>query len=50
MIQLVAIWARRLIVETGKVLLDRLNINGFVVGNKAMYDDVAKMMRAFGEH
>ncbi len=34
----------------GRVLLDRLNINGFVTGNKAMYDDVAKMMRAFGEH
>jgi phosphonate transport system substrate-binding protein len=34
----------------GKRLLDRLNIDGFVVGNKRMYDDVAKMMRAFGEH
>lgn len=35
---------------TGKMLLDRLNIDGFVPGSKSMYDDVAKMMRAFGEH
>ena len=35
---------------SGKALLDRLNISGFVVGDKRMYDDVAKMMRAFGEH
>ena len=34
----------------GKLLLDRLNINGFVIGEKRMYDDVAKMMRAFGEN
>jgi phosphonate transport system substrate-binding protein len=33
----------------GKILLDRLNISGFVQGHKSMYDDVAKMMRAFGE-
>jgi phosphonate transport system substrate-binding protein len=33
----------------GKLLLDRLNLSGFVTGNKTMYDDVAKMMRAFGE-
>ena len=33
----------------GKGLLDRLNISGFVTGHKSMYDDVAKMMRAFGE-
>lgn len=35
---------------TGKQLLERLNLDGFVTGNKAMYDDVAKMMQAFGEH
>lgn len=35
---------------TGKLLLDRLNIDGFVAGDKSMYDDVAKMMRAFGEY
>lgn len=35
---------------TGKLLLDRLNIDGFVPGNKGMYEDVAKMMRAFGEY
>jgi len=33
----------------GKRLLERLNLDGFVVGHKSMYDDVAKMMRAFGE-
>jgi phosphonate transport system substrate-binding protein len=35
---------------TGKMLLDRLNIDGFVPGERRMYDDVAKMMRAFGEY
>lgn len=35
---------------TGQRLLDRLNIDGFVVGDKRLYDDVAKMMRAFGEY
>ncbi len=34
----------------GKRLLDFLNIDGFVVGDKHMYDDVAKMMHAFGEY
>lgn len=34
---------------TGKMLLNRLNIDGFVAGDAHMYDDVAKMMRAFGE-
>lgn len=34
----------------GRLLLDRLNINGFVVGERGMYDDVVKMMRAFGEN
>ncbi len=33
----------------GKALLARLNIGGFVVGERRMYDGVAKMMRAFGE-
>lgn len=35
---------------TGRQLLERLNIDGFVAGDKRMYDDVAKMMRAFGEY
>lgn len=33
----------------GKALLGRLNLSGFVTGHKSMYDDVAKMMRTFGE-
>lgn len=33
----------------GRELLGRLNLSGFVAGQKTMYDDVAKMMRAFGE-
>ena len=33
----------------GKTLLDRLNIDGFIVGDRSMYDSVAKMMQAFGE-
>ena len=33
----------------GKPMLDRLNLDGFVVGNRRMYDAVEKMMRAFGE-
>jgi phosphonate transport system substrate-binding protein len=33
----------------GKSLLARLNLDGFVIGDRHMYDDVAKMMRAFGE-
>lgn len=35
---------------TGKMLLDRLNLDGFVRGERSLYDDVAKMMRAFGEY
>jgi phosphonate transport system substrate-binding protein len=35
---------------TGKLLLDRLNIDGFVPGERRLYDDVVKMMRAFGEY
>ncbi len=34
---------------TGAQLLHRLNLDGFVVGDRHMYDSVAKMMRAFGE-
>ncbi|MBI4984768.1 MAG: PhnD/SsuA/transferrin family substrate-binding protein [Rhodocyclales bacterium] len=34
---------------TGKHLLDRLNLDGFVVGDRRMYDSVADMMRVFGE-
>jgi phosphonate transport system substrate-binding protein len=33
----------------GKSLLGRLNLDGFVTGDLHLYDDVAKMMRAFGE-
>jgi len=34
----------------GKALLKRLNIDGFIVGERRMYDSVAAMMRVFGEH
>ena len=33
----------------GHMLLSRLNIDGFVVGDRHLYDGVARMMRAFGE-
>lgn len=33
----------------GKQLLERLNLDGFVVGDPHMYDSVAAMMQAFGE-
>lgn len=33
----------------GQALLKRLNINGFIVGDRHMYDSVAAMMRVFGE-
>ena len=33
----------------GKVLLKRLNLDGFVVGDARNYELVARMMRAFGE-
>jgi phosphonate transport system substrate-binding protein len=33
----------------GKALLERLNLDGFVVGDRSMYDGVTKMMRALGE-
>ncbi len=35
--------------DAGRSLLERLNLDGFVVGDRHMYDGVAKMMRAFGE-
>jgi phosphonate transport system substrate-binding protein len=34
----------------GKLLLDRLNLDGFVKGERSMYDSVAKMMAALGEY
>lgn len=36
--------------ETGARLLERLNIDGFIVGERRLYDGVAVMMRAFGEY
>ncbi len=33
----------------GKALLQRLNLNGFILGHPDLYDKVAEMMRAFGE-
>lgn len=33
----------------GRALLQRLNLTGFIVGTPALYDDVARMMRVFGE-
>lgn len=35
--------------DSGKLLLKRLNLDGFIVGERKMYDSVAKMMAAFGE-
>ncbi|NWG30802.1 MAG: PhnD/SsuA/transferrin family substrate-binding protein [Rhodocyclaceae bacterium] len=35
--------------ESGRLLLTRLNLDGFIVGRRQMYDSVAKMMAAFGE-
>lgn len=34
----------------GSTLLRQLNIDGFVEGEQRMYDDVAKMVRAFGDY
>ena len=34
---------------TGKMLLDRLNLDGFIAGEPRMYKSVEKMMDAFGE-
>jgi phosphonate transport system substrate-binding protein len=33
----------------GKILLQQLNLDGFIPGTPALYDGVADMMRAFGE-
>ncbi len=35
--------------ETGRRLLARLHLDGFIAGSPALYDGVARMMRAFGE-
>lgn len=35
---------------TGAMLLRQLNIDGFVEGEQRMYDDVATMVRAFGDY
>ncbi len=35
--------------ERGRALLARLYLDGFTIGSPALYDGVAKMMRAFGE-
>lgn len=34
----------------GRKLLDRLNLDGFIKGRPGLYDSVADMMKAFGEH
>lgn len=36
--------------ETGAMLLRQLNIDGFTVGEASLYEDVAQMVRAFGEY
>lgn len=36
--------------EEGRTLLARLNLTGFIVGERRLYDGVIKMMRAFGEY
>ena len=33
----------------GRLLLERLNLDGFIAGSPALYDGVADMMRLFGE-
>jgi phosphonate transport system substrate-binding protein len=33
----------------GRILLDRLKLDGFIAGSPALYDSVADMMREFGE-
>jgi phosphonate transport system substrate-binding protein len=35
--------------DAGRRLLERLHLDGFTTGSPALYDGVAKMMRAFGE-
>jgi phosphonate transport system substrate-binding protein len=34
----------------GRKLLERLNLSGFIVGERRLYDGVVTMMRAFGEY
>lgn len=36
--------------EDGRKLLARLNLTGFIAGERRLYDGVVKMMRAFGEY
>lgn len=36
--------------DEGKKLLDRLNLTGFITGERRLYDGVVTMMRAFGEY
>ncbi|MFA5916062.1 MAG: PhnD/SsuA/transferrin family substrate-binding protein, partial [Burkholderiales bacterium] len=35
--------------DAGRRLLDHMYLDGFTVGSPALYDGVARMMRAFGE-
>ncbi|MDI6746548.1 MAG: PhnD/SsuA/transferrin family substrate-binding protein [Rhodocyclaceae bacterium] len=35
---------------TGRQLLERLNLTGFIAGDRRLYDGVVTMMRAFGEY
>ncbi len=35
--------------ETGRLILDRLNLDGFILGTPQMYDSVAEMARAVGK-
>jgi phosphonate transport system substrate-binding protein len=36
--------------EDGRKLLERLNLTGFIVGERRLYDGVVAMMRTFGEY
>lgn len=36
--------------EVGQDLLKKLNLDGFIVGERRLYDGVVEMMRAFGEY
>jgi phosphonate transport system substrate-binding protein len=36
--------------STGALLLKLLNLDGFIAGDLRMYDDVARMVRAFGDY
>jgi hypothetical protein len=35
--------------DAGRRLLEHLHLDGFTTGSPALYEGVAKMMRAFGE-